>query len=77
MSESKCQAPVLWAELSNGAGGRCLLCASLIKSNSESRQLAQKVEEEKKKGQEKEWIKISHEKKNGAINAIISDYWFN
>lgn len=31
---SKCQACVLWAGLSNNAEGRCLLNASLIKSNS-------------------------------------------
>lgn len=55
---SKCQAPVLWAGLSNNAGGRCLLCASLIKSNSPVPSTDPQSWKRTKKGQEVGWNEI-------------------
>lgn len=68
---SKCQAPVLWAGLSNIAGGRCLLSGSLIKSNSSVSSTDPPSWERTEKGQEVGWNEI-RTGKNCAVNAATS-----
>lgn len=55
---SKCQAPVLCASLSNNAGGRCLLSASLIKFNSPVRSSGPQSWKRTEKGHEVGWNEI-------------------
>lgn len=55
---SKCQGSVLWAGLSNNAGGRCLHSASLIKSCSPVPSTGPSSWERTEKGQEVGWNEI-------------------